>query len=814
MTSLLASPYDEQRYCQYSQIISTPYGKAMQISLKLFLDHVLPPLKYTLAPDLVLQRLLYTGKRASTHKPLTLKRRWRGFAQDPTQVECDPQKVFLPFQHAVSAIIRASGADGTKPSFHHNLLCVMDGDTRTHDTLPDAYLTCGPSSRWTDIITFGEFHKECRSETVKDNVHKVTESMAKCMHHDARRRFVHAFTVEDKNMRLWYGDRSQVLVSEPFNFITDHIPMIHFFLSMAYAHPEEIGLDPTVALLEDGERYDITVFSHGNSPKTYRTIDLLSSAGLDVLNGRGTRVWRAVELEAGEEVGEHVALKDTWADPGRQTEGDIFESIRIAERQEEYQADIESRFPIVLCHGDVRSRGDRNALDCTSWFTMDGVRGVNRLTTSRRELRKEHKEHADVLDGLIPERRVHYRIVFKDVCKSLYQETSLSSIFHALAQIILTLRAMHSSGWVHRDVSPGNILLKPDGNALLVDVELAKPMGNRDERRVGTDDFIAVEVDGQRYLFESPPDPTQAVMECRKYSATLTDPLSLLATIGPTDRRGTAVLKLSNHRETEASPGIMHDGNPNHVESNAPSGARPIEHLKSPPFRYNPLHDLESVWWIMVYFLLTKEVFVAGDLDSSSSVIASDTQGYNAECLFYDLASRRDTVRHLGDFARRVQDVSPVMSGIGTILENTRIQLVNMYRRVEKDLHTLNYDCIRLLYEPFSQCFEILGEDELVQTYRLRDFTPNKAPTDDMFRDDRTETASSTSSRPSSKRSRSDFEGHSVSPNASPSAKDEATSDRKSKKIRIQHAQESEQLGNRHRPYLPRRAKTQAASRR
>ncbi|KAJ3558267.1 hypothetical protein NM688_g1024 [Phlebia brevispora] len=807
-----APQHDGQRYCQYTRIVPTPYGKAVQIPLRVFLHRVLPPLRHPLDPTLVVQKLLRAGRKASAHRPITLKKRWRGFAQDPAQVECDPEKVFLPFQNAVRAIMRASGSDQTTTSFHHNPACIMDGDSRNDDTLPDAYLTQRSSSRWTKIITFGEFHKENRYEEVEDNVQKVTESMARCMRNDARRRFVYAFTVEDTNMKLWYGDRSQILVSESFNFITDHQPIVHFFLSMVYAQPEEIGLDPTVVLLEDGEHYDITVFSSDAHTRIYRTLDLLSATGLEVLNGRGTRVWRAVALEAGEEVGEHVALKDTWTDPERQMEGDIYERIRAAERQEEYQADIDSRLPTIVYHGDVRSRGDNyKGLDCTPWFSTDAVGDASHPTTSRRELGRERKDHVELFEGVIPERRVHYRIVFKDVCRSLYQETSLASVFHALSQIILALRAMHSSGWVHRDVSPGNILLKADGNAVLVDVELAKPMGNRDERRVGTDDFIAVEVDGQKYLFQSAPTTfSPPILDVPEHDFMDT----LIAALGPTDGAfppGTTVFKISKlfPEESSSLPPGSHGDRP---KSNVPLAAQPVKHDEPSPFRYNPLHDLESVWWTVVYFILTKEIFIADDPDSRSSVIASDAQRCNAERLFYDFPSRRDTVRHLGDFARRVQDVSPGMSEIGKILENMRRQLVEVYRIVERNPRALNYDSIRILYEPFSQCFDIIAENKKIQAFKIREFTIIPDSADDLLESERSEATSSTSSCTSGKRSRSDFERHSASPSLS--EKDEAQSGRKSKKIKTQHPEEPGQPNGRRRPYLPRRAKTQAGSRR
>lgn len=40
------------------------------------------------------------------------------------------------------------------------------------------------------------------------------------MQKDPCRRFTLGFTIENTRMSFWFSDRSQILVSEPFNFIT------------------------------------------------------------------------------------------------------------------------------------------------------------------------------------------------------------------------------------------------------------------------------------------------------------------------------------------------------------------------------------------------------------------------------------------------------------------------------------------------------------------------------------------------------------------------------------------------------------------
>ena len=56
------------------------------------------------------------------------------------------------------------------------------------------------------------------------------------MHHimrdDPCRRAVFGMTIEDVNMRLWFGCRSSVIVSEPINFIS--VRMFFFYSCMEF----------------------------------------------------------------------------------------------------------------------------------------------------------------------------------------------------------------------------------------------------------------------------------------------------------------------------------------------------------------------------------------------------------------------------------------------------------------------------------------------------------------------------------------------------------------------------------------------------
>ena len=50
------------------------------------------------------------------------------------------------------------------------------------------------------------------------NIAKILWSFRHIMREDPTRRFVVGYTIENTNMRLWFGSRTDALVTEPFDF--------------------------------------------------------------------------------------------------------------------------------------------------------------------------------------------------------------------------------------------------------------------------------------------------------------------------------------------------------------------------------------------------------------------------------------------------------------------------------------------------------------------------------------------------------------------------------------------------------------------
>lgn len=178
--------------------------------------------------------------------------------------------------------------------------------------------------------------------------------MNQIMREDPRRRFVFGFTIENTHMRLWMANRSGIVVSEPFNFITvrivsldlvlksadsqvkEHEKFLHFVLSQMYATPHRLGIDTTMTVFKEKSAgasiYDITVHHVIGGliqPVVFRTAGLLNDDGAKALRGRGTRIWRVRRLVDGkpDEQADGRVLKDSWIDQDRLQEGEILRQI-------------------------------------------------------------------------------------------------------------------------------------------------------------------------------------------------------------------------------------------------------------------------------------------------------------------------------------------------------------------------------------------------------------------------------------------------------------------------------------------------------
>ncbi|KAF7799155.1 hypothetical protein EIP86_010386 [Pleurotus ostreatoroseus] len=644
-----------QSKTQAGPVIKTPLGSFSELPLQTFFDKILPPLHHDLHPDQIFQRMKNIKK---SPKVITRQKRWRGFARDPKYSEHSVYDTFKHLDSVVKSIqdassslsdcarstIRFQSSPGSATRHNHSL----------EESFPDASFFEGPERDWSHIAVCGEYQTGDVAHGVQDSITKVTASMISCMRNDVRRRFVLGFTIENTDMRIWLCDRSRILVSQPFNFITPH----------------ELGWDTTMKPLQDGDNFDISIQSSDGQTRTYRTQSMLSSRGPRDRMGRGTKVWCAVRLENGEEIGPPVALKDCWVNPGYTREGDIIRRIRQDALTPEDEEIVKRVFLDAQWHGDVSIGEDEPILDRT-------------VTLGDDELSEQPTR------GL-----VHYRLVLTPAGqKNIEHEKSVPIIYNALAHAAGALQLMHKAGWVHRDVSTGNILLGDQPR--LVDFEYAKQASDDDDFALGTRLFKALEVDASREELVSHTEQPEAD--------------------SPKDEPE------AQKQQTDASKVLQP------TQEEASSSSLSERH----PLRFNPLHDLESLWWIAVYFLLKREV------QSGGSDNAEDSASWNreeqrkwADNVFYSNDYRNPIMMSgsSGFFESHITPVvHPTMRPVVRILEDVRQQLAQRYAELEKDPTSIDFSCAEGIHELFMAAFFEIEEHPPLKDVKL---VPLAVPSD------------------------------------------------------------------------------------
>lgn len=303
---------------------------------------------------------------------------------------------------------------------------------------------------------------------------------------------------------------------------------------MFYSKDHELGWDPTMeyfpAVGKMKAYYIITVV--GNDEETgeekevrYRTIKLLSSVGAEGLRGRGTRVWKVRRWEGGKVVGTPVVLKDCWIDSDRTREGDVTKMIKADAKKANVTIDSTGTTPEqvldrsllkVVMHGDVAadefdctmSEEDRSSFfDPDKWFvfhrTQEKLEKFEKLCAKAKGPRGMHRtiydrlrsKHYTSLRPITYHPKSHYRIVFAEVCTVLHSINYLPGVLDVLMELCvgmisrdspsnpayqssIVLRALHAAGWVHRDISSGNVMVTSDNVVKLADVEYAKRIEN------------------------------------------------------------------------------------------------------------------------------------------------------------------------------------------------------------------------------------------------------------------------------------------------------------------------------------------------
>ncbi|KDQ61422.1 hypothetical protein JAAARDRAFT_54793 [Jaapia argillacea MUCL 33604] len=494
-----------------SAILADLGSSVPELSFQYFADHILPPshVDASSVKKLIAEKHIIGG-------------RWSAFPFNPATIIGTEQAVFKRLENVVQAIVSCCDG-GQRAGFQY----VDNPDRvpyleRTNLTRPDAYFELDPIastvrsgsssesrlSAWYNIGVAGE----CKTANTDNNsldddvTAKVIWSMHHIMRSDPCRRFTLGFTIEDTTTRIWFCCRQIVLVTQPFNFITEHEKLIQFVSSVLYSGRVSMGWDPTIIrhVTDNRTYFDITVHSQGKAMQ-FRSSKFLSNLGAGAIRGRGTRVFRARRLnDEGKEVGEEVALRDVWVDVDRLREADIYQRLQtdVEALGPDSLKEFQRLFLTIVTHGDVLID---NVADRTLDLAMRNaeVSGSHvgkfhlwckPLALSRPDVNSSgasptldapNLTRAPVSHSRHVHPQVHYRVVFQEVGVAVFEVKSLDKFFHVLVDGAKALDLMHACGWVHRDISSGNILQVGDGGKLC-DLEYAKKIDGEGGHAVRT----------------------------------------------------------------------------------------------------------------------------------------------------------------------------------------------------------------------------------------------------------------------------------------------------------------------------------------
>ncbi|KAF8966229.1 hypothetical protein BDZ97DRAFT_2074195 [Flammula alnicola] len=432
---------------------------------------------------------------------------------------------------------------------------------------------------WFNIAYVEEYKKKNTKDDLSDNVLKILWSLHHMMNIDHRRRFAFGVTIENTDTRVWFCCRQIVFVTRPFDFMNEPAILIRLVSSLAYADTTQLGYDPTMKLVWKNKTWNYRIAMAGKDnagetiSKTYETTSLISDTSFNI-RGRATRVYEAYDVEI---PGTLVVLKDSWVDGNRPREADTLATILEGASDEEM-----ALFLTVLHHGvvmidgkedltqDLLMRGHVVSID--HLFEAEGIleeddtgsqmatlleelhmndydddgpeassevysvhdtaqtttvhkAGLFKLNQSSQPKSRTgtrsssasatstdvipHANHSKMGKPRVYAPKAHYRLVFKERGSSLHhiafdRQARLPLLMHAMRDIIQALSVMSRKGYVHRDISTGNIIMY-EGRARLADLEFAKEYGTGtlNNVRTGTFNFMAVEVEKDAYHYNS-----------------------------------------------------------------------------------------------------------------------------------------------------------------------------------------------------------------------------------------------------------------------------------------------------------------------
>ncbi|KAG2006207.1 other/FunK1 protein kinase [Coprinopsis cinerea AmutBmut pab1-1] len=447
----------------------------------------------------------------------------------------DEDSLFSTLTGIGNAVRDALRARGVVVNDYHILMCPntrLSSGIGGCDQRIDAALTKKKDVKGItvyDIIVPFEFKVDCKNSIIFENRRQVVSHVNHTMNDDPRRLFMYAISIEDDLVSVWYFSRSHSAKAACFSMVERPDILIKVFISLFCATDQQLGFDPYVTLVEDHRFvYELPPNEYRCKSLFYRTIESIINPRALRLRGRSTRVWKVEQVQSKKDhtrvagTGEMI-LKDVSLSSDTATEFDI--QNMMFNDMDKFASDPNWRERDILKHctpeqldelaGVLEGCRFRDLFSCVkehhiggsgllvipyAWRLPSVFMRPMKLSQPCNNVRtnvaadfplkdslsnhdssqmKESTPAVEMLptQALMPRRQC--RLVFHHVYTPLLHIRTMGDAMDILKGCVLALRLMFCAGWVHRDLSPSNILAdrnSPSGpwQVKLSDLEYAK----------------------------------------------------------------------------------------------------------------------------------------------------------------------------------------------------------------------------------------------------------------------------------------------------------------------------------------------------
>ncbi|KAL1659094.1 hypothetical protein GGF50DRAFT_120215 [Schizophyllum commune] len=355
---------------------------------------------------------------------------------------------------------------------------------------------------------------------------------------DLRRTCHHSITLEGTTARFWHHSRSGAAVSDPFDINGNKNELIQWILFTSFASDYELGFDSTVTRVMDNTgqwQYQFDVLHKDKKVRTYQTVKALLERCYMSPYNRAMRVFevrRVTEKGNGDLFSkvdtDTYALQDYWCADYEQSKAEIdvqrelYWALKANTRSTEELREVWQHFMEILADGVMEWKDMRNCMPGSAVAAEPIAYNEDKVSRAPKDDRANEAFyrmlgwHVNYAPRSVARKR--RRTLHAHVCVDLVRVHDPAVFFFALDQATFVLSWLRRIGWLHRDISTGNLMLRrislEDEDSIgrplreryqfkLHDLEYALEYSETspDDPRMGTSDFLAVEVPESTYKF-------------------------------------------------------------------------------------------------------------------------------------------------------------------------------------------------------------------------------------------------------------------------------------------------------------------------